>query len=348
MRLRIERFEKHRLRPLVVAVLGLSFIAAGCSNRTGSTGTVVVYVSEDQVFSEPILKDFEKETGIRVKAVFDTEEAKSTGVMNRLLAEKSNPQADVYWANEPVRADVLRQQGISEPYRPVNAQAIAEQFKDAEGYWTGFSARARVFVVNRSAKVRPKSVMAYVDPANKGKAVVANPMFGTTTAQVAALFSLWGDAKGKQFLDALKANQVKLSTSNGESADFVASGQFDFALVDSDDAVDRMRKGKPIDIVYPDQEDGQPGLLIIPNALVLLRGGPNPSNGKKLIEYLVSKETERKLALADCAQIPLNPGVTPPKELKPIEQIRAMKVNYAELAVKLQAIQPVLKQWLGY
>ena len=83
----------------------------GCNGTP--TNTVTVYVSEDQVFSEPILRDFERETGIKVNAVFDTEEAKSTGVMNRLLAEKNNPQADVYWANEPVRADVLKQQGIS-------------------------------------------------------------------------------------------------------------------------------------------------------------------------------------------------------------------------------------------
>jgi iron(III) transport system substrate-binding protein len=54
------------------------------------------------------------------------------------------------------------------------------------------------------------------------------------------------------------------------------------------------------------------------------------------------------LAVADCAQIPLNPGVTPPKELKPIEQIRTMKVNYADLAARLQTIQPVLKEWVGY
>ena len=78
--------------------------------------TVVVYVSHDQVFSEPILKDFEKETGIKVRAVYDTEETKSTGTMNRLIAEKDNPQADVYWANEPIRAEVLRQQGIAAPY----------------------------------------------------------------------------------------------------------------------------------------------------------------------------------------------------------------------------------------
>ena len=59
---------------LVAAVV---FGLFGCSSK--EQGSVVVYASEDQVFSEPILRDFERETGIRVKAVFDTEEAKSTG-----------------------------------------------------------------------------------------------------------------------------------------------------------------------------------------------------------------------------------------------------------------------------
>ncbi len=87
--------------------LFIFLLSAGCGQK--DTNEVVVYVSEDQVFSEPILKDFEADTGIRVMAVFDTEETKSTGVMNRLIAEKSNPQADVYWANEPIRATALKQ-----------------------------------------------------------------------------------------------------------------------------------------------------------------------------------------------------------------------------------------------
>jgi iron(III) transport system substrate-binding protein len=265
-----------------------------------------------------------------------------------MLAEKNNPQADVYWANEPVRADVLRQQGLSIPYRPTAGEQIPDQFKDGQGYWTGFSARARVLIINKNGKSRPSSVLAYADPKLKGKGVIANPLFGTTTAQMAALFTVWGDEKGKEFLRQLRANQVKLSTSNGESANFVSSGEFEFALVDSDDAVDAIRHGKPIEVVYPDQGEGQAGVLILPNALALLRGGPNPENGKKLIEYLLSNETERKLAAADCAQIPLHSAVTPPKELKPIDQIRTMEVNYAELAAKLQAIQPVLKEWVGY
>jgi iron(III) transport system substrate-binding protein len=151
------------LTGILYSILAVS-VLAGCNSRQADKNSrvVVVYVSEDQVFSEPILKEFEKQTSIEVKAVFDTEEAKSTGVMNRLLAEKNNPQADLYWANEPIRADVLRQQGISAPFRPEAAQQIPEQFKDPQGYWTGFSARARVLVVNRRAKLKPSSVRSYL------------------------------------------------------------------------------------------------------------------------------------------------------------------------------------------
>src|SRR5881396_3747385 len=130
------------MRNSISILVSFALIPILTSCRPASSRTVTVYVSEDQVFSEPILKDFERETGITVNAVFDTEEAKSTGVMNRLLAEKNNPQADVYWANEPVRADVLRQEGISTPYKPAAAAAIPDRFKDSQGYWTGFSARA--------------------------------------------------------------------------------------------------------------------------------------------------------------------------------------------------------------
>src|SRR5215211_1222550 len=109
----------------VAGCLAASAVLLGCSKK--DENVVVVYVSEDQVFSEPILRDFETATGIRVKAVYDTEEAKSTGVMNRLLAEKDNPQADVYWANEPIRADALKQRGVSTAYDSPSAEGIADQ-----------------------------------------------------------------------------------------------------------------------------------------------------------------------------------------------------------------------------
>ena len=330
-----------------VCILLTGVLTWHCTKSPDNASIVVVYVSEDQVFSEPILKDFEKATGIRVKAAYDTEEAKSTGSMNRLIAEKNNPQADVYWANEPIRAEVLKQKGISAPYNSPNAKTIPPVFKDPGGYWTGFSARARVLVVNKNVKDKPKTILAYTDPRWKGKSVITNPLFGTTTSEVAALFTIWGNKRAREFMAAMKHNGVVISTNNGESADFVAAGQVDFSLVDSDDAVNRMRQGKPVSMVYPDQGAEGVGCFIVPNAAVLIKGGPHPAAAKKLIDYLLSKETEKKLAFADCAQIPLHPGVQTPPELKAISEIKVMQVNYAEVARKMVEIQPFLKSWMG-
>jgi iron(III) transport system substrate-binding protein len=307
--------------------------------------TVIVYVSHDQVFSEPILADFEKETGIKVRAIYDTEETKSTGAMNRLIAEKDNPQADVYWANEPIRAEVLRQQGIAAPYLSPNAEGIPGSFRDANGYWTGFAARARLLIVNKNATPKSDSILAYTDPQWRGKTVIANPLFGTTTTEIAALFELWGEERGQALMNAIKANGTKLSPSNGDSADLVAAGEFAFSLVDSDDVVSRTRQRQPVELVYPDQGAGGLGCFLVPNAAVLIANAPQTDLGKKLIDYLLSKETEAKLARSDAAQIPLHSGVEGPPELRGIDNIRTMQVNYAEVAAKLQAIQPFLKRW---
>src|SRR6266568_2299307 len=338
------------MRKLVIAVTAALIAAAalslpGCFSK--GRQSVVVYVSEDQVFSEPILKDFERETGIAVKSVFDTEESKSAGVMNRLIAEKDNPQADVYWANEPVRADALKQRGVSGAYDSPSAEGIANQFKDPDHYWTGFSARARVLLVNTSSTIKPASIMAYTEPSAKGRAAIANPLFGTTTDYVAALFTIWGDDRAKTFMNDMKTNAVKMTTSNGESTDFVATGQVDFSLVDTDDGVNTKKQGKPVEIVNPDQDSNGIGVLILPNAVALIKGGPHPENGKRLIDYLLSKPTERKLAFADCAQIPLHAGVKTPPEVRRIEDIKPMRVGYADLARKMEEIQPFLKEWAG-
>ncbi len=328
---------------LALAAVSLS---AGCGRR--AKPEVVVYVSEDQVFAEPVLKAFERATGITVRSVFDTEEAKSTGVVNRLLAEQAHPQADVYWANEPIRAELLRQKGVAAPYVSPNARAIPATYKAPDGSWTGFAARARVLIERNALAAPVASVQAYTDSAFRGRAAIANPLFGTTTAHAAALFTLWGDARARGFLDAVKRNGVKVTGSNGESADLVAAGEADFALVDSDDAFNRVKQGRPVRMVVPDQGAGEVGVLLVPNAAVLIKGGPHPENGRKLVDYLLSTDTERALAFADCAQIPLHPGVETPAYVPNLARLRLMSVDYAGVAAQMERIQPYLKAWAGY
>src|SRR5262245_26039481 len=128
-------------RPLLVFLTLAVAVLAGCTSRSRE---VVVYTSVDQVVSEPILRDFEKQSGIVVRAVFDTEETKSTGVLNRLIAEAAHPQADVFWSGDPVRPFILIKRGLVEPYVSPEAAAMPGEFRARDGRWSGSSGRARV------------------------------------------------------------------------------------------------------------------------------------------------------------------------------------------------------------
>ncbi len=330
---------------LGLAGLVLAALTGGCQR---SSSEVVVYTSEDQVFSEPILKDFEKTSGIKVRAVYDTEETKSTGVALRIVAERAHPQADVFWANEPLRPVMLQQQALLAPYRSPNADDIPARYRDPEGYWTGFAARARVIIYNTNLvkpEEAPASVMDLANPRWKGKAGLANPLFGTTTTQVAALSALWGDAATTRFLDAVKANAVKLVTSNGEAKDLVASGELAWAFTDTDDASEALEQHKPIAVVYPDQRGV--GTLVMPNTVALVEGAPHPEPAKKLIDYLLSREVEEKLAKSTAAQMPLHPNVAVPPNVKPVSAIKDMAVTFATIGKTIDQVLPYLKRWTG-
>src|SRR5437867_11159007 len=239
---------------------------------------VVVYTSVDQPFSEPIFRDFEKRSGVKVLAVYDTEETKSTGVLNRIIAEAQQPQADVFWSGDPVRPFLLVKRGLVEPYRSAAAASVPAQFKSADGTWTGSAARARILLVNKQKTAEmPKSVRDLSAPRWKGQTAIANPLFGTTTMHVAALFGAWGEDKGRAFLDDLKTNQARIASSNGEVKRLVTAGEVAFGLCDTDDAAEALHDGAPVEVVYPDQEGV--GTLVMPTAVVLMNG-PHPDAGR--------------------------------------------------------------------
>ncbi len=305
---------------------------------------VVVYTSVDQLFSEPVLRDFEKETGIRVKAVYDTEETKSTGVLNRIIAEKNNPQCDVFWSGDPVRTLVLKNKHISMPYRAKKARDIPDTYKDKDAYWIGFSARARVLLYNKTQDLPvPESILDLTEKQYKGKVALANPLFGTTTFHMAALFTVMGDSLARNFLKKLKENHLIIAGSNGDVKKQVLEGKVFCGITDTDDAFEAMKESKDVGIVFLDQ-NGM-GNLIIPNTLNLIRNAPHLENGKKLIDYLLREETEAKLAVS-CAQMPLHKGVKTPQNIPSLDHIKPMKISYEETAKKLEKVQYYLKEWL--
>ncbi|MFH1892586.1 MAG: extracellular solute-binding protein, partial [Candidatus Zixiibacteriota bacterium] len=178
---------------MFVLILLLLCVTLGCDSENR---TVVIYTSLDQIYSEPIFDEFERNTGIKVKPVYDTEAAKTTGLVNRLIAEKDNPQADVFWNNEIARTLILKKKGVLSPYRSPSSESIPAEFKDKDGFWTGFAARARVLICNTKlldGESLPASIFDLTDPKWKGRVALGNPLFGTTATHVAALFLTLGE-----------------------------------------------------------------------------------------------------------------------------------------------------------
>ena len=326
---------------LIPIIIVLTFIS--CSKE--SKNEVTVYTTVDQIFSEPILKDFEKETGIKIKAIFDTEETKSTGVLNRIIAEKNNPHCDVFWSGDPIRAIVLKNRGITMEYNSPIAKDITQNFKDKEHHWIGFSARARVLIYNKKllkAKDIPESIFDLLDKRYIGKFAIANPLFGTTSFHFASWFSTFGDEKAKELLAGFKQNGILIATSNGDVKKRVLNGEIACGLTDTDDAFVAMEESKDMGIVFLDQKGI--GSLIMPNSVSLMKNSPNIANGKRLIDYLLSKETEKKLAISS-AQMPLHKGVETPSTVPSLDNIVAMKIDYEKSSRKLEEIQEYLKKW---
>src|SRR5688572_14758695 len=137
--------QERRMRAIQSVLVLLLLGAASCGEQQP---TVVVYSSVDQVFAEPVLRKFEEQSGVDVRAVFDTEETKSTGVLNRIIAEAKQPQADVFWSGDPMRPFQLIRRGLVEPYSSAGQDDVPEHARDPESRWTAVSARARVLLIN--------------------------------------------------------------------------------------------------------------------------------------------------------------------------------------------------------
>ena len=341
----------HSFTVFQMAAVVATVATMGCRSPEPSQNAeraVTVYASTDRVFSEPVLREYEKRTGVRVNAVYDTEETKSTGLANRLIAEQARPQADVFWSNEPVRTLVLKSRGVLTPYRSPSAEGIPSTLIDPEGYWTGFSARIRVIAYNTKLvkpEEAPRSIFDLADPKWRGQVAMADPRFGSTSFHVAALYAMDGDEKMDDFFRRLKANGVRVVDGNSVVRDLVARGEAKVGLTDTDDVNVAIEDGQPIAMVLPDAAGL--GVPVMPNMVSLIAKGPHPEEGRRLIDYLLSADVERQLAQSEAVQIPLHAGVPGPKNIPAIETFKPMTLDYTKAAARVEDVTGRLAGILG-
>jgi iron(III) transport system substrate-binding protein len=280
-----------RRRRAALALLVLLVLAglAGCGRDPARE--VVAYIAQDQVFAEPLLAEFTRQTGIRVRAVFDSEAVKTVGLANRLLAEQARPLADVFWGNEELRTRQLAARGV---------------WREPHG-WAAFGHRSRRVVVNTNhidlpgtalgaASGRlpaPASLFELTNTTWRGRVALAYPLFGTTATHFLALRQYWGAERWEAWCRALAANQPLVVDGNSVVAKLVAKGEAWVGLTDSDDIQAVQREGAPVAALPWNDET-----LLIPNTVAVVRGAPHPEAADELFAWLQRPEVAARLVAA--------------------------------------------------
>jgi iron(III) transport system substrate-binding protein len=321
-------------------------LLAGCGSRSEQP-RVVLYCGQDQEFAEDVLKDFTQKSGIRVEVRSDTEADKSVSLYEALVREAQHPRCDVFWCNEILNTIRLERQGLLETYASPNAPPLPAWLHMGpadSGSFVGlchpFAARARVLIVHNRVAEKPKSILDLTKETWRGKVAMAKPQFGTTATYAACLFQALGKEKAEKFFRDLRPN-VTILPGNKDVAVAVADGRFDVGFTDTDDAIGEIKRGQPVSIVYPDQDAF--GTLFYPSTVATMKGAPHPAAAHKLINHLLSSETEAKLAESAAAQIPLHPDVKVKPPIETWAKVKPMRVDFEEAAALWDEVQTFLR-----
>jgi len=294
---------------------------------------VVVYTSVDEIVASDVFRTIEAKEGITVLPVYDTESTKTTGLYLRILQEADRPRADVFWNSEFSRTILLKREGLLDRHESSAIRSIPPRFRDPEGYWTGFTVRARVLAFNTDIvkpEDVPRSATELVSPEWKGRVAWANPMFGTTATHLGAILACYGDDVFRGFVSDWIA-AFHRAPGNSQVANLVARGTFPLGLTDTDDVWRLKLKGEPIDAIVFDPR-GKGAAFFIPNTVSVIRGAPHPQAARTFVDALLAPEIERFLAFSASRQIPVRKEVQTPDDLETWRDLPSIEVGYDRVA----------------
>lgn len=272
----------------VLATLLVLAMLCSCALAQGS---LILYYSHASDWSDPIIQGYAEKYDVDVERV-----GLGTGeLISRIIAESSNPQADILWG------------GVVESYIPIEEYLasyespqipyLQEGTWDEDNFkWYPFDLEPMVMIYNTElVENAPTSWADLLNEEFKGSIASADPVqsssaFGVVQSMIAAYGQ--EDGGGYEFL-AKFIPQLDGKLTSGSSAVYkgVSDGEYKVGLTYEEAALKYIDAGATIDVVYPTEGTG---ILISPVAMV--NGAPNEENAKLFIDYVLSEEAQSQLA----------------------------------------------------
>ena len=309
---------------------------AGEAPASELSGELVIYSGRSEPLLQPVIDAFKAKypnVDVLLKAGSNSELA------NALIEEQGNPQADLFITTELFTVQALAQQGIFQSYRPVGADQLPAEFLGEDNLWTGLTRRARVIIYNADLVAEeelPTSIFDLTDSKWQGQIAAAGSTNGSMQAQIAVMRQLIGEEETEAWLNDLLANDLTFFGGHTDVRKAVGAGEFQLGLVNHYYYHLQKAEGSNVGIIYPDQSDGQIGLITNATAAAVVNGAPHVETAHAFMDFLLSLEGQKLFAELNY-EYPLLPGVELHSDVQPLENFRLADVDVVAAAQDYEA-----------
>ena len=287
---------KKMLAVLASAAL-MTTALAGCGGSSSSSGSggqgddankLVVYCPHPLTFINPLVEEFEKESGIKVEVV-----AAGTGeLLKRVESEKGNPLGDIFWGGS--LSTMKPKADLFEPYTSKNEDHVQQAFKNTEGSMTRFTDIPSVIMVNTDliGDIKVEGYEDLLNPALKGKIAMADPSKSSSSYEhlINMLYAM-GNGKPDNGWDYVKKFCANLDGKllSGSSAVYkgVADGEYVVGCTFEEGGAKYVADGAPVKLVYMKE-----GVISKPDGIYIIKNAKHMENAKKFIDFITSKEAQ--------------------------------------------------------
>lgn len=264
------------------------------NEKTELEDSLVVYSTHSEEMLETICDTFTEKTGVEVEFINLKGE-----LADRVRSEKDNPQADIMFGGDTATYMLLQEEGCYEPTTPSWAEDLADDYKDAKGYWYGTYKTPVVMFYNKdlmSAEEAPKDWSDLVKEEYQGKIISRDSLSSSMRSTIASLVSFYSEKDGEEaawdYVTKLNANTKNYYNSGSMMFQAIGKGEAAISMAVLDNVIDnRDNNNMPLEII-----DAESGAITITDCIAAIKNAPHPNAAAAFVEFVGSKEGEELIA----------------------------------------------------
>ena len=328
----------NKVLSLAILLAVTAIVFCGCSKKTEQKELKVYsIIHEEETLA--LTKLFTEKTGIPVSFL-----RASTGeLVNRVITEKNNPQADVLLGGASSYHIQAAKEGALEVYRSAGAANLPDYAVASDGTWTGFCVLTLGIGINEERYAKkfagipePKTWEDLLNTAYKGEIVLTNPVASSTAYLfVQDQLQRLGYDEGWNYLLTLAPLVGQFPDSGSAPAKLIGTGEYALGVSYIHALAKYKAEGFNVKMIAPPQTVGDVDCISI------MKNTQNLDAAKKFVDFMLSKEAQELMSSIDFT-IPVNPEAKGAEGSIPVTDLDLIQYDVQKAS---QQKDEVLKKW---